>query len=921
MNITFNDVDRKSHESFLNVTGYTNSNIDSVNSHKGNEKNYSLDISSRVTDNAYRGQGKTMKEVIKSIEATDIDAYRDYMAVMSNCVSDEDFARMQKEGFNPGTTEFDETVTIVDHIKAAMIKGGADIKGYTDDISDEALEKITGSKTYANALKKSFSEKDIPLTETNAKEVTSGYEELKEIKPLTDSGIKYMTENDLDITVSNLYTASFSAGNDSFRQGRGYYMAGDVAGYYAKKPENIDIESLKPQMAKVVEEAGYKVSEENLKEASYLVEKGIPLTKETFGRLMELKSLSLPMEFDLFADKATNAILDGITVKDYPLTRNKSLRQEAYDIYKEVNTEGTIKGRRVLEEVRLSMTVEANLKLLRSGFSIDTAPMEDLIKNLKEIEKEFAINLTHDEDEIEAVRKKDIFDTATFLIDNIKNAPISISFAYESTETLQVVSDKADSLRLELDKANERYEKFMTAPRADLGDSIRKAFANVDEILTGMGEALTEENERAVRILGYNSIEITEENLSRIKEKDKLLHRTINELTPGRVLGMIRDNKNPITMPIEELDKYLRDQDTTKDDLLSYSKFLYKLEKSKDITEDEREAYIGIYRLINQIEKGDFSSVGAISEINAEFNLENLLSMVRTGKHKRMDLKVDDSFGGMDAVDKGIKSITSQIAKGFIEDTADLKRLLEETGSKEAEREFEKEEASIIRNAYKAEAEVLEALNRTSTPVTAENIMNMSEMMKKPGDVFKKLKDIGYKKEIKIGTDSKEEAQKSTEEFTGSVKEFIEKEVFGTSTDHLALKAMDLRAIRSIYTQMDFISSQAESENYTVPTLIAGEEIAINLTISHSGTEQMAHISFETASYGKVEGKIVPKDKGLSGTYSCTSNEGLELLNNFKDSLKEALDRINDTDVVSTNRYYKASKAFIEYVQNAFGSK
>ena len=39
-----------------------------------------------------------------------------------------------------------------------------------------------------------------------------------------------------------------------------------------------------------------------------------------------------------------------------------------------------------MEEIRLSMTVEANYRLLRSGFSLETAPLEDVIGELKNLE-------------------------------------------------------------------------------------------------------------------------------------------------------------------------------------------------------------------------------------------------------------------------------------------------------------------------------------------------------------------------------------------------------------------------------------------------------------------------------------------------------------------------------------------------------
>ena len=65
----------------------------------------------------------------------------------------------------------------------------------------------------------------------------------------------------------------------------------------------------------------------------------------------------------------------------------------------------------------------------------------------------------------------------------------------------------------------------MTAPRADLGDSIQKAFRNVDDILADIGLDTTEANRRAVRILGYNELPITPENVAQIKAVDEEVQR------------------------------------------------------------------------------------------------------------------------------------------------------------------------------------------------------------------------------------------------------------------------------------------------------------------------------------------------------------------------------------------------------------
>lgn len=947
MNITFNDSDLRV-GSFLNVAGSTTSNS-TASSQNVRSSGISLDITSgMVTDNnAYRGQGGSTKDVMMSAQAKEItlSAERDYMTVMSNCVSTEDFSRMQKEGFKPGSTEIDDVVTIVDHIKAAVLQGGTSVAGYTDTISDEALKSITGSESFANDLKNEAAVKDIPLTEDIVKEIEDAYKELSSIGQLSESGIKYMVENHMDPSVDNIYTAAYAGGNNANAQGHGYYGAG-VSGYYAKKPESIDIESLKPQMEGIIKEAGYEATDENMKAAAWLVEKGVPLTADTFTQYKKVTDVSLPMSHSEFADHATDAVLDGIKVRKADLSRKTSLRTEAIDINNEVQTLGTIKGRRVLEEVRLSMTVEANLKLLRSGYAIDTAPMEELVDNLKQIENEFAINLTHDEDEIEAVRKKDLYDTTVDTVGLIKTAPISISIVYEEGEALKAVGNKAKILTNEYVKATASYETLMTAPRADMGDSINKAFRNVDDILNDMDIPLTEENRRAVRILGYNNMEISDDNIDTVVKKDRLLTDTLEQLTPGRVLNMIRTGKNPLMMSVAELNEYLSVQDTTKDDLLSYSKFLTKLDRANDITEEERSAYIGIYRLVHQIEKSDHNSIGVIEQTGAQFNFENILSGLRSRKNKNMDYRVDDSFGGVDILDRGIESITTQIAKGYVHDVDDILMVLDKAFSQEAEAEYQKEEFDKVREAFNVEEEVLEQLKNMGTPITAENIADMEIMMNSPSSVFKRLRDIGMRRTKSVDLENKTTAKESYHEFTGSIKDFLRNDVFGDVRAQEELRAQDIRLRAQMYQHMEFLTSQADEENYQIPVEINGELTSINLKVLHGEDEASnVAISFTSDTYGKLAAQFGIDDQGWSGYISCTNKEGAKLLNDNRASLVNELgtsgisikdisiadsknidlkafnnkvtqDRKTDTDVVSTDKLYKAAKIFIAYVEN-----
>ena len=157
---------------------------------------YALDISGKVMDNnAYGGHGKTAEEVMQDAGAIDVATQTDFMTVMSNTMSEEDFARLQKEGYYPGDMEIEEVVTIVDTIKAELIRGGIEVAGYTDDLDMETLAQITGSEAFAAEIAKQFRAYDIPLTRENVQAAREAFERAMQTGQPGEGTVKYMVEN------------------------------------------------------------------------------------------------------------------------------------------------------------------------------------------------------------------------------------------------------------------------------------------------------------------------------------------------------------------------------------------------------------------------------------------------------------------------------------------------------------------------------------------------------------------------------------------------------------------------------------------------------------------------------------------------------------------------------------------------------
>ncbi|MEZ3444967.1 MAG: hypothetical protein K1W30_07525 [Lachnospiraceae bacterium] len=346
-----------------------------------------------------------------------------------------------------------------------------------------------------------------------------------------------------------------------------------------------------------------------------------------------------------------------------------------------------IQARRQLEEIRLMMTEEANRHLLKAGISVDTTELSQLVEALRAAEDSIRAILFQGESAENNAERALLYEetlTKTKELSGMPAAVLGKILSKFSQSTLLNIHEAGRELQNQLEnqsdqqgddknpgqnrqeKASAAYETLMTEPRRDLGDRIGKAFRNIDDILTDLGLEMNESNRRAVRILGYNRMEINEDNINAVKEADSQVTGVISRMTPAMTLQMIREQKNPLEMTMEELEAYLDSKDAEPvQDAEKYSRFLQRLDRTGGINAQEREAYIGIYRMFRQIEKSDGAVIGSLVATGAQMNFKNMLSAVRTAADKNMDVRVDDGFGGLEELITKGKAIDAQINAGY----------------------------------------------------------------------------------------------------------------------------------------------------------------------------------------------------------------------------------------------------------------
>jgi hypothetical protein len=896
---------------------YENGNTKSSKEASSVSGSFRWDSSSVVGNQAYRNQKNKTEDLLDEASSYDAKNNKNFMVVMSNTLSDEDYGKLVENGGNPGDYEPEEMVTVIDEIKVTLAQAGVYIAGYTDDLDEAAVKEVTGSETYASAIAHALESKDLPITDKNIKDCYQEIEKASNLTELSDGAKKYLLENGLNPTIDSLYKAAYAGAKDASAQPEGYFGT-DSEGYLVKKGAAEDLAAMEEQIQKIVLQAGLEANEATMEDAHWLLEKGLPLTEDNLIRLQEINAIDFPIGEEEAALAAADAISIGLSAQNADLSVGNGYQEKdsgyiakAQEINEKTQAitdddlETVIKSgksltlwqlfqaggqqenqeesadtqedakwlsaKKQLLEVQLHMSAQANLKLMRQGIHIELEPLDHLVQLLEKEESVFHATQLAD------VQEK---------TEEIKSMPaatvgISVQEAWMANKsfTLEKVYETGKSLAQSYAKAGETYEALMTAPRADLGDSIKDAFRNVDELLKETNLELTEDNRRAVRILGYNRMEITQDNIDAVKEADSMLNRVISNLTPERTLQMLREGVNPLDMNLDALSDYLQSSGGDTAEMEQYSRYLYRLEKNKEITSEEKEAYIGVYRLLRQIEKGDGAAIGTVVANQQELNLGNLLSAVRTGKKGYLDAKIDDAFGLLSDIEARGTSISDQILNYYRQRSGKLADDLSE-GDREAGENIVEEELEDFRRMGEVSETQFSSLLEEGIPVTANQLLAeemlagqgglMSELTKlkeKDEEFSKKLERI--KEDLGEGKESLEEAY---EDMTKTAGELVKEQAMESGS------YIDVRSMALCTRQIELLSRHAKEENYYVPVQFDQEWTMLHVQIVNGNGQGKVSVDYKgnEAGEGKAGAAFVVTESKIEGLIGVSAAEDVE---------------------------------------------
>ena len=429
-----------------------------------------------------------------------------------------------------------------------------------------------------------------------------------------------------------------------------------------------------------------------------------------------------------------------------------------------------------------------------------------------------------------------------------------------------------------------------------------------------------------------------------MKELDAKVNAIFDHMKPSLVMKLVQEGENPLDLSLDELDAKLQQladgQDISPEE--KYSRYLWKMEKEQGVTEQERDGYIGLYRLLHQVENSDGAAIGSVMEAGWEMNLRNLLRAVRTEKRRGVDAEIDDDFGGLSDLRYTSKSITQQIENGFHQQNFDgntssddtrkyyqrlnhqildevtpsvlrevsdgeigqildqsLEKLKEQIdkaqGNPETEQMLYEQLALQVRETIENSQESVRYLEQLGLPDTITNIQAAQQLVSENYDVYqevdKRKKDISREtqEEFYDAMEAIPESLESTDavrESYGRLYKSMEA-ILERSYEKEVVTSDELRSLKQLSTGMIFQNSRVQRHSYDVPVLTGDHVTTMNVTLirgeEDTGRVQifMQDISAELRVHqGEVKGLILCDDREMYESLFSNEDELTQELEN-----------------------------------------
>lgn len=861
--------------------------------------------------------------IVELMDRNNVDISKDALDIVVNRLQDEDLIRLFEEGYDIETLTIDIIAKEIKQNQAAQNEVDLDQDQEGSDESDDITKILV--------------EAGLPITNKNIEVIMLYKEKIKDIKDNSNITASNMVRHNSNITINNLY----------------------IVKHKGRPKGNVEIPT-DEQIIAVLNMNGINPTQENIKAAASLVGANIEITEESLRNFIKIKQTIDDIDMEDLLNRAadtmkkgespgdTSLIVDDNTLdidhdklnqiveniiedipridetiieetykKKEPITLEnlqKTLHENIDKVLKvnqdQMEPEKITTTKRQLEEIRLSLTLEAALKL-SSKLDIQTTELTKVVEELKVIEKEHSqeilinIGAAVTEENIVSMEQ-----TSEKLHNISQNKEIAMA---------EVIKDEAESTidgmdqAIRLKRAQNIYEETGTRPERRFGEGIAKVEGQIEHILDINKIEPTDSNIRAAKALIENDIDISPETVQDAKIVLLKIETVLHELKPAVVAQIIKEGIRPDTMPMDSLIEYVRDirKKGNIDLNQRVAEGILELDKTNQLDAKEREGLVAVYRMLSTITKNETAAVGFLVDNNKELTLGNLFEASKyikqvASKTGKIDVRVDDELGLNEGeLPKNIRSIikeatqvdsqieqkihTSNIIRQWLsritpeelKKYVDMDKSLEELELKDGRLSSFESERMIkqARHLEKASPNALTFIKEHNISPTISNLYWTDKMIKNPsllGDMLREYEDItGEEIKTSLNKNSKDQISKNQKQDIEKILEGLETELQDQSQTWLSdPRSMQAYSVGKDLEQMLGAQKQiAQNEGiYQIPIELHHGMSNLNLYVMKDkeqsnrveSNELKAYMSIKTKNMGIIQVNMRITDNALA---------------------------------------------------------
>ncbi len=505
-----------------------------------------------------------------------------------------------------------------------------------------------------------LSSADLPVISENVLYLTQVMDKMEKLEEVGIDEVLTIMKRNVPLTLDHVYKTVFSS---------------------TSKVQRTEESFSDEDYAKILEQNGLVVSEENIGLVKKMIENEMDITKENFSTVQKLQEMFSDLTDERMIESAIQNIREN-TKEDIGLDFDHLLIEEQLVEVKDVidaalmdENKGSIKKfldnrtfvnidllRKVIEErknnilasgeaeetedryrhlrndletIKNKMTSENIYRLQNMGIHIEFSPIQEVASGLMKA------------DEKEVVKQSaTLFEKVYDDLKTLKNRDFRI---YQNTIILSKKEVTLGRLAEENRTVIQKYEESMTESTMVLSSVLKMTQNQMEGVLQMNQIDVTPITLKSAIILSMNHLEITQQNVNAVSEMETKLSGIINQISPRQVLELIREKIDPTEMDIESLLRYIEgrreanlEEENKKQNV--YQKIARVL-ADDDFTSEEKSAVIGVYRILYKIDKMKDVGLGKFIEVQSEITVDRIYHATKHLEQHTFETLVGEDFG------------------------------------------------------------------------------------------------------------------------------------------------------------------------------------------------------------------------------------------------------------------------------------